>query len=930
MSNDQSELIQLSMTQRNGTVIASNGYSNSEDMKKVTRKRSAADFQFLECIGEGSYSKVYRAVSRTNVHTYAIKVLNKQHIHKEKKKKYVTIEKNTLNMLGVHPGIVTLYYTFQDPKNLYFVIDYASNGELLNLIHRLGSLSLELSLYYTVQLVDTIAFIHDKGIIHRDLKPENILLSKDWKLMITDFGAAKFYDCNDNLASETDLSIITTYEDDKRCTNEIDGTSNDHIDSTSSNGSFVGTAEYISPELLKYNQSSFASDYWSLGCIIYQMFVGRPPFKATNEYETFEKIVEVNYTFPEPSKYPIPSYVVDLIRCLLIADPNKRLGVEGIKSHKWFQNINWNDKNAIWGLVPKLEPYKPENHFKLKQMTPISNQRIGSPVSIKKNAPPTTTKKASGNLNELNVGNKRKNILKEQLLTAQNNTSLMNKVLTNRIDEKDFAIGQRLINSKSTNSFNITTTKPNYINTNLKPKSPKSSNNQIFQTANGKMVVKNNENIRNITPTKIYKQQPSSAKVGITVPPPIKNESTSKPPPRNDISLKRNSGSSFSSMLTNGESSKSVIITKQSTPTIPETSTIPAAQKINHTSFKNITSLEKKVVVKKAPLSPDLKLSYTQKSAMMNNKMKPKPSIASNKSLNELVLPKPRVASSDAAAAAGAIGKMLTHKRTSGKFPEQLVNPILMDKQIPSVITNKLMQQETILKLDNIFKSEISHKGNPAKTLNHSILESIITKHERELDKNLKSCIMVITSHARVFIYELNDGFHLNTPQSATQMQARDFYNRIIEVKLTNKNVSLYDYEFDEELHEGYLILELANINKLICLSAWDRSKFVKGGLNSNVRVGFRVNSNETWVKTFLRAKELLKRKEVKRNAIKGEPIENNKPSGGTNSLGIQQSFMKLKINTQGRLRSFSTTSKGEEGDNSRRITKRPSMQSIK
>ena len=102
------------------------------------------------------------------------------------------------------------------------------------------------------------------NIIHRDLKPENILLSSDMHILLTDFGSAK-----------------------------IIGEDEDGADDAGGGGrrnSFVGTAQYVSPEILTNSGSSKASDLWALGCIIYQMVTGIPPFQAQNEYLIFQKV----------------------------------------------------------------------------------------------------------------------------------------------------------------------------------------------------------------------------------------------------------------------------------------------------------------------------------------------------------------------------------------------------------------------------------------------------------------------------------------------------------------------------------------------------------------------------------------------------------------------------------------------------------------
>ncbi|ONH65507.1 Serine/threonine-protein kinase ksg1 [Cyberlindnera fabianii] len=143
----------------------------------MSGRKTPQDFQFGSRLGEGSYSQVFKGVDISTRKVFAIKVLSKKHIVKEKKIKYVNIEKITLNRLG--------------------------------------------------------------RVIHRDLKPENILLNSDMKLMITDFGAAKILELDES------------------------GNLTDH-DEAFAKGSFVGTAEYVSPELLKHNKCGFESDIWQL------------------------------------------------------------------------------------------------------------------------------------------------------------------------------------------------------------------------------------------------------------------------------------------------------------------------------------------------------------------------------------------------------------------------------------------------------------------------------------------------------------------------------------------------------------------------------------------------------------------------------------------------------------------------------------------
>uniref|UniRef100_A0A8D3D0Y9 3-phosphoinositide-dependent protein kinase 1 n=1 Tax=Scophthalmus maximus TaxID=52904 RepID=A0A8D3D0Y9_SCOMX len=123
--------------------------------------------------------------------------------------------------------------------------------------------------------------------------------------------------------------------------------------------SFVGTAQYVSPELLTEKSACKSSDLWALGCIIYQLVAGLPPFRAGNEYLIFQKIIKLEYEFPEKF-FPKAK---DLVRQLLSLDPSKRIGCEEmggydpLKQHPFFDTISWSDLHLQ--TPPKLTPYLP-------------------------------------------------------------------------------------------------------------------------------------------------------------------------------------------------------------------------------------------------------------------------------------------------------------------------------------------------------------------------------------------------------------------------------------------------------------------------------------------------------------------------------------------------------------------------------------------
>ncbi|KAH8093861.1 kinase-like protein [Cristinia sonorae] len=285
--------------------------SKSRNSSVNGRGVSASDFTFGRQLGQGSYSSVMYAKSVSTGEEYAIKVIDKGHLKRKDKTHIAQAERNTLVKLGSgHPGIVRLHSTFQDNWSLYFVLDLARNGELQSRISNLGSLSLPCARYYTAQIVDTLGYIHSKGVLHRDLKPENVLLDDNFRVKICDFGTGKILGDSDRAAT------------------------------------FVGTPQYVSPELLERNETTKSSDYWALGCIVYQMISGKFAFHGLSDYLTLEKIKKIDYSFPEG----FDEEAKDLVQKFLIRDPAQRLGagppgspndVRALRSHPFFASINW-------------------------------------------------------------------------------------------------------------------------------------------------------------------------------------------------------------------------------------------------------------------------------------------------------------------------------------------------------------------------------------------------------------------------------------------------------------------------------------------------------------------------------------------------------------------------------------------------------------
>uniref|UniRef100_A0A0K2T6Z1 3-phosphoinositide-dependent protein kinase 1 n=1 Tax=Lepeophtheirus salmonis TaxID=72036 RepID=A0A0K2T6Z1_LEPSM len=308
------------------------------------RKLTPNDFLFGRMIGEGSFSCVFLAKEIYSGREMAVKVLQKDFIRKEKKTDYVFSEKNILKSItdswdSERPFFVKLHSTFMDRDRLYFVMTYAPNGDLLRFMETLAQQNVDCTQFYTAQIISAIEFLHFKvKVVHRDLKPENILLNAELRILITDFGSAKFIDRSDK---EEPPETSSSLKPKKRV-------------------SFVGTPQYISPEVLSSKSCGPSADLWALGCILYQMVTGLPPFQSQSEYIILKKIEKLEYDFHEGFNEDVK----DLVRLLLVLEPQDRIGAKdsghlytSLRAHKFFEGLEFDTlHNSTPDEILKLAP----------------------------------------------------------------------------------------------------------------------------------------------------------------------------------------------------------------------------------------------------------------------------------------------------------------------------------------------------------------------------------------------------------------------------------------------------------------------------------------------------------------------------------------------------------------------------------------------
>ncbi|XP_055745798.1 ribosomal protein S6 kinase alpha-2 isoform X2 [Salvelinus fontinalis] len=303
----------------------------SQHTKEGFEKADPSQFELLKVLGQGSYGKVFlvrkiRGSDRGQL--YAMKVLRKATL-KVRDRVRSKMERDILAEVN-HPFIVKLHYAFQTEGKLYLILDFLRGGDLFTRLSKEVMFTEEDVKFYLAELALALDHLHSLGIIYRDLKPENILLDEEGHIKITDFGLSK-----------------EATDHDKRAY------------------SFCGTIEYMAPEVVNRRGHTQSADWWSFGVLMFEMLTGSLPFQGKDRKETMVLILKAKLGMPQFLSPEVQS----LIRALFKRNPANRLGagpdgVEEIKRHHFFGNIDWN-KLYRREIKPPFKPAvgRPEDTF---------------------------------------------------------------------------------------------------------------------------------------------------------------------------------------------------------------------------------------------------------------------------------------------------------------------------------------------------------------------------------------------------------------------------------------------------------------------------------------------------------------------------------------------------------------------------------------
>ncbi|KAF9570883.1 hypothetical protein EC968_001322 [Mortierella alpina] len=335
-----------------------NNYNNTETASRMVEEQKQQRsrmpvypglerFTLLEKMGDGAFSNVYKAHDTKADRIVAVKVVRKydmnahqdRHLHRDMKKKpRVTERANILKEVQImrqldHRGIIQLYEFAESDEHYFLVLELAQGGELFHRIVKLTYFSEDLARHVIVQVAQAIRYLHEeKGVIHRDIKPENILFEP-----IPIIPSPPGFKPSDEEDKEdegifqpgvggggigrvkiADFGLSKIVWDEQTMTP-------------------CGTVGYTAPEIVKDERYSKSVDMWAMGCVLYTILCGFPPFYDESIQALTEKVARGQFTFLSPWWDEISAEVKDLISHLLCVNPSERYTIDQFLAHPWIK-----------------------------------------------------------------------------------------------------------------------------------------------------------------------------------------------------------------------------------------------------------------------------------------------------------------------------------------------------------------------------------------------------------------------------------------------------------------------------------------------------------------------------------------------------------------------------------------------------------------
>ncbi|KAK2984248.1 hypothetical protein RJ640_010207 [Escallonia rubra] len=379
-------------------------------------------FRLLKRLGCGDIGSVYLAELSGTKCYFAMKVMDKASLASRKKLLRAQTEREILQSLD-HPFLPTLYTHFETDKFSCLVMEFCPGGDLHTLRQRQPGkhFSEQAVKFYVAEVLLSMEYLHMLGIVYRDLKPENVLVREDGHIMLSDFDLSLRCSVSPTLVKTSSLEseplrrnpvycvqpaciepsciqpscvVPTTCfsprffsgksKKDRKPKNEVGNQVSPlpelMAEPTSARSmSFVGTHEYLAPEIIKGEGHGSAVDWWTFGIFLYELLFGKTPFKGSGNRATLFNVVGQPLRFPES---PVVSFSArDLIRGLLVKEPQHRLaykrGATEIKQHPFFEGVNW----ALIRCATPPEIPKPVEFERIPAPAASTSDKIAVPMA---------------------------------------------------------------------------------------------------------------------------------------------------------------------------------------------------------------------------------------------------------------------------------------------------------------------------------------------------------------------------------------------------------------------------------------------------------------------------------------------------------------------------------------------------------------------
>ncbi|MEU6816047.1 serine/threonine-protein kinase [Streptomyces sp. NPDC046860] len=279
----------------------------------------AGRYRLLDVIGRGAMGEVWRAVDEALNRPVAVKLMLTQNADPTASSRF-RLEAQTAGRLA-HPHVVGVRDFGEFDGHLFLVMDLIDGDSLAGALAAWGSLSAERVARVAAEAADGLAAAHRQGIVHRDIKPANLLLDADGSLKIGDFGIARFMDDPGNALTAT--------------------------------GQIVGTSLYLAPERALGRAACAASDVYSLGCVLYQLLTGRPPFQADSALAVLHQHLDAVPVPPREHGASLSPAFENYLLSLLAKEPQDRPTAE--EAAHWFAQGHWRG-------VPAALPHEHTGH----------------------------------------------------------------------------------------------------------------------------------------------------------------------------------------------------------------------------------------------------------------------------------------------------------------------------------------------------------------------------------------------------------------------------------------------------------------------------------------------------------------------------------------------------------------------------------------